>query len=240
MSQATLSEADLGVDEITLFVDDKSNLLESIRRTLHEQIHFHSTMDSTTIENAWEILGVHNVRHVISDWKMGNEDGLEFLIEVRRCFPEIRCSLLTAFGSSLTEDQLSRLETANVHIWEKRNLNARKLAELVGYVEFLKMAMQESQTSDRDQEALNDEERLLHLQLENERLQSDIAAKRKIIGRFAADLLSDLKKIQVQKGGSVEGAESLTLDDILYDIENLTPRGQRWIELDRKVRRRFT
>jgi CheY-like chemotaxis protein len=222
---------------ITLFVDDNGELIETVGESLRSELNYSDFEIACSPQEARRILSERDVGQVISDWRMPPDDGIDFLCEVRREYPSVDCTLLTGHASDLTPEDRSRLGSAGVPLIEKRNLGLHRLAGLVGAPPppaTVAESAVEPQTQD-----MNDEERLLRRNLRIEQLAGTVQRQREALRMFADDLLEDLRQMRVQKGGCVIGpGEPQTLDDVIREIEELTPEGVRLIKLDREARRR--
>jgi response regulator RpfG family c-di-GMP phosphodiesterase len=79
-----------------LVVDDEKLILNSIKHILRNE-NYHLLTAQSGIEGL-KLLKKHNVQLVISDQKMPEMTGLEFLKQVKVLYPEILSIMLTAFA----------------------------------------------------------------------------------------------------------------------------------------------
>jgi response regulator RpfG family c-di-GMP phosphodiesterase len=79
-----------------LFVDDEENILSSLKRLFRP--HGYAVLTATSGERGLELLGQHPVDLVISDMRMPEMDGAQFLERVRRDWPDTVRILLTGYA----------------------------------------------------------------------------------------------------------------------------------------------
>lgn len=84
-----------------IFVDDEENILKSLKRDMSMAGVEAEYFNSATA--ALEYLSRHQINIVVSDLKMPGMDGIAFLKEVQRSYPNIYRVLLSGFGSEDTE-----------------------------------------------------------------------------------------------------------------------------------------
>ncbi|WP_369692857.1 EAL domain-containing protein [Idiomarina piscisalsi] len=96
------SQEDKG-KQCVLIVDDEENVLKSLNRLLRRDGYKIYTAGSA--DEAFEVLAHHSVDVVISDQRMRNMQGLEFLSHVRAMYPGTARIVLTAYRNeeSLTQ-----------------------------------------------------------------------------------------------------------------------------------------
>jgi sigma-B regulation protein RsbU (phosphoserine phosphatase) len=91
-------------DTAILFVDDEANILSSIKRELHgwDSEHGVSVISAPSAPAALSLLEKegHNVGLIVSDLKMPEMLGSDFLLIVRERFPDIVTILLTGFSET--------------------------------------------------------------------------------------------------------------------------------------------
>jgi two-component system response regulator GlrR len=80
-----------------LLVDDDPDLLKLISMRLLASGHQVEAVSSA--EAALNVLAVHRVDVVVTDWRLPGMDGLALFEEVRRRFPSLPVIMLTAFGT---------------------------------------------------------------------------------------------------------------------------------------------
>jgi thioredoxin reductase (NADPH) len=104
---------------ILLSVDDDSDVLHAIERDLRSKYGGdYRVMGSERPESALEILRQLKIRNdsvalLLADQRMPHMDGVEFLQEAMRIFPEAKRALLTAYAD--TNAAISAINEANVH-----------------------------------------------------------------------------------------------------------------------------
>lgn len=89
--------ADIAAGPATLlFVDDEENILSSLKRLFRP--HGYAVLTATSGARGLELLGQHPVDLVISDMRMPEMDGAQFLERVRRDWPDAVRILLTGYA----------------------------------------------------------------------------------------------------------------------------------------------
>jgi len=87
-----------------ILVDDEQNILFALKRELHEWAHGHvlEIIVATSAREALEILKTraNDTELIISDLKMPEMKGSDFLLEVKRLYPEIITILLTGYSET--------------------------------------------------------------------------------------------------------------------------------------------
>ncbi|MGM0429512.1 MAG: response regulator [Pseudomonadota bacterium] len=89
--------------QAVLIVDDEENVLKSLQRLLRRDGYHIFT--ASNAEEAFNILAHQPVDVVISDQRMRNMQGLEFLSNVRTMYPDTARIVLTAYRN---EDNLTQ------------------------------------------------------------------------------------------------------------------------------------
>lgn len=79
-----------------LFVDDERNILEGIRRQLHNQFEVETALGGN--EGVEKVTKAGPFAVVVSDLRMDDLDGMSFLKEVRKISPDTVCVVLTGFA----------------------------------------------------------------------------------------------------------------------------------------------
>ncbi|MDD5175435.1 MAG: EAL domain-containing protein [Sterolibacterium sp.] len=72
--------------ETLLLVDDEPNILSALKRLLHRDGYAILTAESPAA--AFDLLAVHNVQVIVSDQRMPEMNGTEFLEKVKKLYPE--------------------------------------------------------------------------------------------------------------------------------------------------------
>lgn len=80
-----------------LLVDDDTNLLESLLRTLHREPY--QVLSASSADQALSILGTRDVDVVVADDQMPGMTGLELLTVVRERFPRVISMMLSGQAS---------------------------------------------------------------------------------------------------------------------------------------------
>ena len=87
-----------------ILVDDEQNILFALKRELHEWAHEHALeiLVATSAKEALEMLKTraNTTELIISDLKMPEMKGSDFLLEVKRLYPEIITILLTGYSET--------------------------------------------------------------------------------------------------------------------------------------------
>lgn len=82
--------------ETILFVDDEENILRSLRRLFHRE-GYHILLAKSG-RKGLELLQEHPVDLVVSDVRMPEMNGVEFLNRVRKTHPEVACMVLSGYA----------------------------------------------------------------------------------------------------------------------------------------------
>ncbi len=80
-----------------LVVDDEKDILESMKDLLEASLDDAEIETASSGQQALEILAAKDIDLIISDYKMPNMNGLEFLAEAQKRAPGVPRILLTAF-----------------------------------------------------------------------------------------------------------------------------------------------
>ncbi|MCD6580565.1 MAG: response regulator [Desulfuromusa sp.] len=80
-----------------IFVDDEENILKSLKRDM--AIADVDAEYFTSATAALDYLGRNPINIVVSDLKMPEMDGVEFLKEVQKLYPDIYRVMLSGFGA---------------------------------------------------------------------------------------------------------------------------------------------
>jgi signal transduction histidine kinase len=90
-----------------LAIDDEENILSSLERLfLHESYRLVTT---TQVDKAWEILAGEKIKVVISDQRMPNVSGVQFLKTVKEKYPDILRILLTGHADMQAAEEAVNL-----------------------------------------------------------------------------------------------------------------------------------
>lgn len=79
-----------------LVVDDEPILLSIVKSILTQQSYVVYTASSA--KEAYELLSVHEIAVVISDYKMPGDNGIDFLERVRMQYPDIVRIIMTGYA----------------------------------------------------------------------------------------------------------------------------------------------
>lgn len=82
---------------IALIVDDEIDILTSLKRFLERKIPGLKVVEATSGQQALELLRKSRVDVVVTDFKMPQMNGLDFLVEAKKVVPKVPCILMTAF-----------------------------------------------------------------------------------------------------------------------------------------------
>jgi DNA-binding NtrC family response regulator len=101
--------------EITiLVVDDDTNLLDGLKRSMHEKHIQWKQKYVSSAKDAISLLASEKIDLIITDYKMPGIDGLELLSIVKEKYPDIKRILLT--GQSEAEVFESSKEIAHAYL----------------------------------------------------------------------------------------------------------------------------
>jgi DNA-binding NtrC family response regulator len=78
-----------------LVVDDDTNLLDGLKRSMREKQIMWKQMFVSSANDALDILATKKIDVIITDYKMPGIDGLELLSIVKEKYPDIKRILLT-------------------------------------------------------------------------------------------------------------------------------------------------
>lgn len=87
-----------------LFVDDDTNMLDSLKRALHQYSRDWHVVFLESGQKAIEHLSSHPCDIVVTDYKMPDMNGLELLKQVMKDYPGVKRVLLTGQSESETYD----------------------------------------------------------------------------------------------------------------------------------------
>lgn len=82
-----------------LLVDDEGDFLTGLTRLLSSEFADLRVLTAQDAGKALELLAVHDIRLVITDYKMPGMDGISLLHNLRSRFPEVKVILLTGYGT---------------------------------------------------------------------------------------------------------------------------------------------
>lgn len=118
-----------------LVVDDEQRALETYQRTLKRNFEVHCAI---SVKDAWEVLYQYPISVILSDQKMPEITGIEFLKQVKNKHPEIVRIIISAFTDA--QDLIAGINEAGIYQflskpWHPENLklvvnNAVKIFEL--------------------------------------------------------------------------------------------------------------
>lgn len=94
-----------------LIVDDEKNVLSAIQRALRGEPY--SIYSTDSVEKAFQLIKAREVSLVISDYKMPQTDGLEFLKQVKSLHPHILTIMLT--GQAEVQLAVEAINAAGVY-----------------------------------------------------------------------------------------------------------------------------
>ena len=83
------------MNKTVLFVDDEASILKAIKRELFDAPF--KIITASSAESGLEILKEHNIDIVVSDVKMPNTSGIEFLTIVKENYPKINRVILSGY-----------------------------------------------------------------------------------------------------------------------------------------------
>ena len=89
-----------------LFVDDETNLLDGLRRSLHSKKNEWDMSFVTSAEEALELCDTRGFDVVISDYKMPGMNGLSFLRKIMEKNPDTKTILLSGQTDETTFERV--------------------------------------------------------------------------------------------------------------------------------------
>ncbi|HIB27911.1 MAG TPA: sigma-54-dependent Fis family transcriptional regulator [Candidatus Thioglobus sp.] len=93
-----------------LVVDDEQRALETYERTLKRDFEVHCALSA---KDAWEVIYQYPVTVILSDQKMPNTTGIEFLKQVKGKHPEIVRIIVSAYTD--TQDLIAGINEAGIY-----------------------------------------------------------------------------------------------------------------------------
>ncbi len=225
----------------TLFVDDASWLLDSIRSTL-ERLGFGNVRTAKSAAEADKVIKTETIQHVVSDLRMPAQRGNQFLLNLKRQRPDLRCTLLTGFVSDLTDEDRRALKAADIRVADKSQVDTQWVADLVG------LDLKEEPpdlnipaiTSLDAEETTSAADRIAAYRLELETLQQSLVGKERLVRVLAQDFLDELAQYDDLDAKTIIGSPDLmSINDLIGEITRQSALGLRILELDRAARRRL-
>ncbi len=131
--QASISTDEPSSEATVMIVDDEENVNKSLRRLLMRDGYHILTANSAN--EAFDLLAQHNVDVVISDHRMPQMQGVEFLTHVRSMYPNTQRIVLTAYqdeealARALNEGEVFRFLTKP---WDDETIRQSVRAALQG------------------------------------------------------------------------------------------------------------
>ena len=110
-------------DPVVLFLDDEPQILNALRRILRREPY--EVLTAVTPEEAFTLIDNHSVTLMISDQKMPEMSGTEFLAQVKEIDPTIRSILLTGYTEDpdvITARESDKTLTVLSKPWDDDNL----------------------------------------------------------------------------------------------------------------------
>jgi len=102
-----LSEQSVGARNAVLFVDDEINILSSIKRTLRREGY--EIFTASTAAEGFSLLARNSVQVIISDQRMPEMKGTEFLSRVKNLYPETVRMVLSGYSEiSAVTDSINK------------------------------------------------------------------------------------------------------------------------------------
>ena len=184
---------------------------------------------------------------------MANDDGIEFILNVREEFPEIKCTLLTGFARSIPANRRYELNKNKIRVISKSklveegtNLFFKILDVYDGALPYESLGEHSSQTVLDSPEAsaavvswnspIGSAETL-----DQNELISQIEERDILIRNLAYDLAEDLSKVaRSSRSESFWGPLGrMSVDQLVSEIQAMSPLGMKMIELDRSAKKRI-
>jgi CheY-like chemotaxis protein len=224
------------VPGLTLFADDARGLIQLIADRLGSIGATDRFRTATSLSDATKILQTQPIHHLVTDWRMPG-DGIQFVLNTKQRMPNLRCTLMTGFTSDIDSETRTRLDASGIDIIDKLRIDTYTLADLVGY-KYEAIECIEESSEEESQKPSPDT--FLQQRLRIDKLRREITTKDRVLHEFAADLLDAVKECSDLSTETIVGPTStMNLSSMITEIENLTPKGLRLIQLDRNVRKRL-
>lgn len=224
--------------DVTVFLDDSPTLLQIIEERMRE-LGREDAVIARNIDEAEAMLSRRIVKHIVCDWRMPHGDGIRFLERVQTTWPEVRCSLLTGFIDDIPPDERMVLVQRSIGVFDKQDVDSAWLLMLMSEEPMEQKQVQHT-GGGRTTETSGVADKLAELRLRHDQLKRNNANQRRVLEQIAADLVEELNEIESKEKATVIGPNRmLSVNEIIWEIQNLTPEGVRLIELDRAVHRRL-
>jgi len=221
-----------------IFIEDDLKMREFYFDTLSRVSKMDFAIYATASE-ALKYISKDNTARVIVDWLLENENGLEVAINIKTRNPSIDVVMLSANSASLDKDSLISLESIGIDFIPKHLIDESVLENLTTLGSSLSdsIAMNSSSAEPINVSNYELQSEIAKMNLQYNSINHKYDKSRKIISGIASDIINDLKQIKPRVNGVVlSGNKSLTMGDILNDLEQLNENGLRLIELDRQLR----
>ena len=191
-----------------LIVDDEVEILNSLRRIFRRQWH---VFTADNAQNALEIVKNSSIAVVISDQRMPQMTGTEFLTQLKKVYPEIVTLLITGYAD--IQAVIDAINHGKVYRYITKPCDPRSLSAII------EQAMEKYALRQQNKELLlqlqkiNAEleekvaQRTQELQKANEHLQYLNKIKNEFLGMAAHDLRSPLSGVLSMSGILAESVE---------------------------------
>ncbi len=236
----------MATDRGTLFLDDAAGLLSTMRASI-EELGLHKSGEiffAHTIRQARELMSNSSITRVVSDWQLHDEsnlDGVDFIYQVRSEYPNVECALLTGFLDDLDVKSLRKLRDSGIHLYDKEELDAKLLGDLVGEAGLANQDPARFSVDNTDESGTVSVTRgdlVAEQRLRIQRLEAQLKKKERIVSSLAEDLLEELNALKKRNSPTIIGnIQPRTVNDLIREIEDQTPEGLELLEIDRSIHR---
>lgn len=182
-----------------LCVDDEKNILSSLKRLLFREDY--ELLFATSGAEGLELLKKHSVQVVISDMKMPNMNGAEFLEQVANTYPDTYRMILSGFADlGATIDAVNK---GRIHRF-----------------------LQKPWDNDQLKKAIDGGLEHVRLKLQNEQLQRKLSAQNQQLEQFNEQLEKKvaLRTKQIHVALKKMNQQHRSLEKVLYNMININPK----------------
>jgi DNA-binding NtrC family response regulator len=100
-------DAQAAARDTVLFVDDEANILAALRRTLRREGY--AILTAASASEAFALLAKHSVQVIVSDQRMPEMNGTEFLARVKSLYPATVRMVLSGYSEiSVVADSINK------------------------------------------------------------------------------------------------------------------------------------
>lgn len=219
---------------VVLFVDDGESYLEIIKERLASRGYM-DVCTAVSVGEASVILDGGEVRCLVADWHIddtADDSGIDFLLDAKKRYPKLTCVLLTGFVCDLSDKQTEKLREYNIAVWSKHDIDSSH--------RLIEMLSGEGPSAERKlvvdtQDAMpmgELQQRVSQQELRIEGLLEELDRRSLLSAEMAKDLAERLQRIEGSTKADVVSTLGMrSIEDLVYDLKELNPNGQRLLRL---------